>query len=290
MKRSTPRVLIVGAGHLGHAIYTSVSDYCDAALLTLRLADCTSLAGYTHAVNAAGKTDLAWCEANPGEALRANTIDAIHFARVVWASGARLIHLSSGCVWDGPYRVDGEPFGPEDPPTPTCIYAWTKALCDVELAVEAPRRGWSSLRLRQPFGSSDSPRNLLTKLLGYEKLLDTPNSMTSVPTVCATVRHLIEHDLSPLWGRVSCIYDKGEISPFAVGLRLARAGLRETPSRLKKSDLDAFHKPKRVDTVLRDRVFERTKLGVPVREAWREAIRGYVKSRAATVPEKAAPR
>jgi hypothetical protein len=38
---------------------------------------------------------------------------------------------------------------------------------------------------------------------------------------------------------------------------LSRHGMREQPQHLTKEDLDKFHKPKRVDTVLYDERFER---------------------------------
>ena len=73
--------------------------------------------------------------------------------------------------------------------------------------------------------------------------------------IIKTVRHCLasKEDWSGIWN----IYDSGITTPFEVGKMLAEAGLRETPIPLDKSELDTFHKPKRVDTVLYDERFER---------------------------------
>ena len=54
------------------------------------------------------------------------------------------------------------------------------------------------------------------------------------------------------------LYDRGITTPFEVGILLWKRRLREKPELLQKADLDAFHVPKRVDTVLRDDRFELT--------------------------------
>jgi dTDP-4-dehydrorhamnose reductase len=226
-------------------------------------------------VNCAGKTDLPWCEANARECIRCNLEEPVRLLdRVSMAFGDRvpMFHLSSGCVWDGPYRnkprpdrwVVGEaglpteyasPFEPDDPPTPACLYAWTKAACDSMLL---QRQGACVviLRPRQVYSPTYSPRNTLTKLLNYDKLLDTPNSMTSADTIAKTIEKLSVH------GRrggsfVVNVYDRGETSPFKVGMMLAERGLRKPPALLTKGELDVWHKPKRVDAVIHDEFFEK---------------------------------
>ena len=73
--------------------------------------------------------------------------------------------------------------------------------------------------------------------------------------IIKTVRHCLtaKNNWSGIWN----IYDKGISTPFDVGKMLAEAGLRALPLPLEKSELDTFHKPKRVDTVLYDERFER---------------------------------
>ena len=78
--------------------------------------------------------------------------------------------------------------------------------------------------------------------------------MSSMEIIIKTVRHCLisKTDWNGIWN----IYDKGIITPFEVGKILAETGLRQMPEALEKSELDTFHKPKRVDTVLYDERFE----------------------------------
>ncbi len=121
-------------------------------------------------INAAGKTDLAWCEANAREAIRSNLEAPVRlYERILkFNSSVRFIHFSSGCVWDGPYNADGLPFTPNSSPTPACLYSWTKAAADAMLLNLDPER-IAILRPRQVYSGYQHPRNSLLKLLRYPK-------------------------------------------------------------------------------------------------------------------------
>jgi nucleoside-diphosphate-sugar epimerase len=257
------RILLIGRGHLGAFLRERLGvppelhwkdelESLDGA--ALRRLDPEAV------VNTAGKTDLAWCEANARETFRCNVSAPLALWRAIQA--ARLertpfVHFSSGCVWDGPYREDGSPFGPEDPPRPACFYSWSKAACDALLLREAAGRPLIILRPRQVYSPLNSPRNTLAKLRLYPRLIETPNSMTSAETIARTLERLLAlpSDRLPR-GRIVAVYDRGVTSPFQVGQRLAQAGLRGEPARMPRAELDAAVKPKRVDVVLRDAWFE----------------------------------
>ena len=96
---------------------------------------------------------------------------------------------------------------------------------------------------------------MLLKLMGYPKLVDTPNSMSSLSVIEKTLRYLL--DAQDNWSGIWNVYDLGVATPFEIGEMLAREGLRERPVRISKEDLDQFHTPKRVDTVLYDSRFEK---------------------------------
>jgi len=208
-------------------------------------------------VNCAGKTDLAWCESNPLECFRSNVAAPLAlYRRIGWVFGrhARYLHLSSGCVWDGPFRRDGTPFHPADPPSPACFYSWTKAAVDALLLQELSTP-LLILRPRQLYSPDPVERNSLIKLCRYPRLVDTPNSMTSADTVRRTIETALT--ASPTaWNRVLAVYDRGIITPLQVGRLLAHAGLRRMPDSLSKLELDSWHKPRRVDVVLYDPFFE----------------------------------
>src|SRR5205814_707999 len=112
------------------------------------------------------------------------------------------------------------------------------------------------LRPRQVYSPLASPRNTLTKLNSYPKLLDTPNSMTSADTIAKTIETALHASDTRVWNRIMNVYERNASSPYEVGTLLAQAGCRKPPEKLNKSDLDSWHKPKRVDAVIEDKVFE----------------------------------
>lgn len=133
-------------------------------------------AGYT------GKPNVDACEQHKPQCLAANAV----LPGVVAAACDQLNlpwgHLSSGCIYTG-CREDGTGFREEDPPNfsfrqNNCsFYAGTKALGEEMLVGASKCFIW---RLRLPFSCNDSPRNYLSKLMHYERLLDVDNSLSEM--------------------------------------------------------------------------------------------------------------
>jgi len=258
------RVLLIGRGQVGSGLlevlqenYEVINWQGDIANVTIK-----DLQTYDPiaVINAAGKTDLAWCEAYPHETFRSNVEAPFDLYKLILSfnkgrnANVKYIHCSSGCVWDGPYDEEGNPFTPESPVSPAAFYSWTKASCDAMLLTAEPL-SVAVLRPRQVYSAKPSSRNSLIKLLKYPNLIDTPNSMSSLEVIGKTVLHLLEaqEDWSGIWN----IYDKGVTTPYKIGLMLHEAGLRSAPNVIQKSELDQWHKPRRVDTVLYDSRFEK---------------------------------
>src|SRR6185503_4612969 len=91
-------------------------------------------------------------------------------------------HISSGCIYTGS-KPDGSGFGEQDRPNFTfrqnncSFYSGCKALAE-ELLADAERCYlW---RPRMPFSHRDAPKNYLSKILNYEKLLDVTNSLSEL--------------------------------------------------------------------------------------------------------------
>ena len=257
------KIIIIGRGQVGTALRDALSeneihhwlkDIDDLSALEISEIKPDAI------INAAGKSDLKWCEENPRETFRCNIEAPVRlFQRITSVNSStthpiRFLHFSSGCIWDGPYDEHGKPFTPNHPARPAAYYSWTKAACDALLLGEDPRNV-AILRPRQVYSLQHSPRNTISKLSSYARLVTTPNSMSSMDVIIKTIRHCLSSmtDWSGIWN----IYDKGITTPFEVGKMLAEAGLREMPVPIEKSELDTFHKPKRVDTVLYDERFER---------------------------------
>lgn len=138
-------------------------------------------AGYT------GKPNVDACELHKHECLFGNAVlpgiiaDACADAGVPWG------HVSSGCIYTGE-RPDGRGFTEADPPnftfrTNNCsFYSGSKALGEEVLAGKSDVFIW---RLRIPFNQVDNPRNYLTKLMRYQRLLEATNSISHLEEFCA---------------------------------------------------------------------------------------------------------
>ena len=274
------KVLIIGRGQIGSALarmneHAEFGDFqisvWDRDIDDLSLADLKTLAPDS-IVNAAGKTNLAWCEEHAAEAIRSNLEAPVRlFERILSLQRVpRFIQLSSGCIWDGPYDRMGKPFTPDAPPSPAALYSWTKAACDALLLQRDPARV-AVVRPRQVYSAEANDRNMLVKLMRYPALVNTPNSISSMRTIMKTVAHLVS---AAEWSGVWNVYDLGIVTPYEIGKMLAEAGLREDPAIISKEELDVFHKPRRVDTVLYDERFERAIHPRSAREELLDAIEG----------------
>lgn len=131
-------------------------------------------AGYT------GKPNVDACEYDKTNCLLGNAILPGIIREVCEDRGLSWGHISSGCIFTSK-GTDGTPFVEEDIPnftfrTNNCsFYSGTKALGEEVLEGAEKCFIW---RLRIPFDERNNPRNYLTKLLMYDKLLDVENSIS----------------------------------------------------------------------------------------------------------------
>lgn len=192
--------LLGGSGYVGQAyqalltrkgipfrnLRRSELDYTDpdtlrAALQRDRPEFLINAAGYT------GKPNVDACELHRHECLFGNAVlpgriaTACADARVPWG------HVSSGCIYSGA-RPDGSGFTETDTPNFTfrtnhcSFYSGSKALGE-EVLQDIP--GVFLWRLRIPFNGVDNPRNYLTKLMRYARLLEATNSISQLDEFCA---------------------------------------------------------------------------------------------------------
>lgn len=172
---------IAERGHEPVGVGRSQCDVYDvdavAALLRSASPDAViNCAGFT------GRPNVEQCEANKADCLAANAYLPAQLAKACGSVGVPFAHVSSGCIYSG-RRGDGGGFRESDPPNfsfrhNNCSwYSGTKALGEELLADLPVRYIW---RVRFPFSATDSPRNYLSKLLHYERLLDVGNSLSSI--------------------------------------------------------------------------------------------------------------
>ena len=187
--------LLGGSGYVGQAYQTLLAqkgipfrnlrraevDYTDSSVLTAALKRdkpefLINSAGYT------GKPNVDACEIHKAECLLGNAVLPGTVAKACAETGVPWGHVSSGCIYTGA-RPDGTGFTEDDTPNFTfrqnncSFYSGTKALGEEVLADAANCYIW---RLRIPFDNIDNPRNYLTKLMRYAKLLEAANSISQL--------------------------------------------------------------------------------------------------------------
>lgn len=133
-------------------------------------------AGYT------GKPNVDACELHKAECLLGNAVLPGVVAKACEGAGVPWGHVSSGCIYsgDGPGAAG---FTELDPPNftfranPCSFYSGTKGLGEEVLEGHPNLFVW---RLRIPFDGVDNPRNYLTKLMRYPRLLEATNSISEL--------------------------------------------------------------------------------------------------------------
>lgn len=186
------RVLVFGNGWVGNKFAERLPDAEVTAVdITDRQAVRAELARRSPAVaiNAAGKTgkpNIDWCEEHKLETLASNTTGPLVLARECLDRGVFFVHVGSGCVYDG--DNGGKGYSEDDPPNYFgSFYSRTKIFSEQALR-ELPVL---QLRLRMPIDSVPGPRNLITKLVGYRKVISIPNSVSVLDDFFAASLELI---------------------------------------------------------------------------------------------------
>jgi dTDP-4-dehydrorhamnose reductase len=133
-------------------------------------------------INAAGVTgrpNVDWCEDNKQATIRANILGALNLADVAYLHNIHVTNFGTGCIYqyDSTHPMgSGIGFKEEDAPNfEGSIYSKTKIFLDKMLLVYP---NVLNLRLRMPISSDLHPRNFITKISRYQKVVNIPNSMT----------------------------------------------------------------------------------------------------------------
>jgi dTDP-4-dehydrorhamnose reductase len=135
----------------------------------------------THVLNAAGVTgrpNVDWCEDHKDETIRTNVIVCLNIADICAMKGIHHLLYATGCIfeYDDDHIIGGKSFTEDDVPNfHGSYYSHTKAMVEDMLKVFPTT---CTLRVRMPISDDLSPRNFVTKIVKYDKVVNIPNSMT----------------------------------------------------------------------------------------------------------------
>lgn len=208
----------VGRGDLDFAEAGSLRAF----LLSQKPALVVNCVGFT------GKPNVDACETQQEACRFGNVTLPVRVAEVCRDLNLPLAQISSGCIYQGP-RDPADPlagFREDDPPNfsfrhpPCSFYSGTKAEMEEKL------RGFPNLfilRLRMPFWRVDEPRNLLSKLIRYPRILEARNSLSQAEEFVAAALELW-HRRAPFGTYHIC--NPGSVLTSEILAKLAKAGLR----------------------------------------------------------------
>ncbi|KAF3959616.1 hypothetical protein ACB098_10G058700 [Castanea mollissima] len=158
----------------------------------------------SHVFNAAGVTgrpNVDWCESHKVETIRTNVVGTLTLADVCRDKGIVLINYATGCIFE--YDSDhplGSGVGYKEEDTPNFIgsfYSKTKAMVEDLLK---NYENVCTLRVRMPISSDlSNPRNFITKITRYEKVVNIPNSMTILDELLPISIEMAKRNLTGIW-------------------------------------------------------------------------------------------
>jgi len=182
--------LIFGNGFIGN----NFNDYLkDTIISKVRIKDvndiCVEIEKHNPQVviNCIGKTGIPnvdWCESHKEETFFSNVTVSTYIAEVCENIGLYMVHMGSGCIYEG----DASYTEDSNPNFKGSFYSKTKIYSEQILK---QYNNVLQIRIRMPVDNKPSPRNLITKLVGYSKVINTPNSVTCIPDMLGAASRLM---------------------------------------------------------------------------------------------------
>lgn len=199
-------ILILGKGYTGTALYTHLNNNHEHAVRIHSKSECnyddvtsfvTMLQGATNkpdlVINASGYTgrpNVDACEDDRHNTWYYNVDVPGMLGDTCNKHGVKFIHISSGCIYSG-YEKS---FDEYDQPNFGLLSDESSWYSKTKHAGELILNGTDAhiFRIRMPFCGTTSPRNVMSKLLKYDNVIDQLNSLTCIEDFCAFVEKYIE--------------------------------------------------------------------------------------------------
>ncbi len=195
--------LLFGNGWIGNKF----KDYLKAPL---SFADITNTTAVNEAIesnkpsviiNCAGKTgkpNIDWCEDHSLETFISNVQGPLTLANICRERDIHFVHISSGCIYTG--DNNGQGYSETDTPNYFgSFYSRSKIMAEELL------KSYSllTLRLRMPVDKAPHGRNLITKLVKYQRVINVPNSLSMVDDFLYASKLLMEKERTGIYNIVN---------------------------------------------------------------------------------------
>ncbi len=271
------KYLIFGNGYLGNQFNDYLGD--EGVLSELRISDERAVVAEIEkhnpefVINCLGKTgrpNVDWCEEHKVETMHSNVIVPALIQAACEKKGKKMVHLSSGCLYSG--DKNGRGFSEEDEPNfYGSFYSRTKILAE---RILKEFDNVLIIRPRMPLDGKPSVRNLLDKLLKYEKVISINNSISVIDDLLRITKELMECDASGVFN----VVNKGAIKHDKIlGIFSEASGRKLDFEVISAHELDAITLAKRSNCVLSVGKLESLGIEVPeVHDAVKKCVAEYV--------------
>lgn len=156
----------------------------------------------THVLNCAGLTgrpNVDWCEDHKQQVLRVNVIGTSILADECYKNNVHYTYVGTGCIfeYDDDHPIGGPGFLEHDKPNfDKSFYSYSKIM------TENIAKHFSTsliLRVRMPLSDDLNPRNFITKISLYEKVVNVPNSMSILHDLLPVIPDMMEKSLTGVY-------------------------------------------------------------------------------------------
>lgn len=201
-------ILVLGKGFIGakiqQALHCAVSEkriasYADAEkeIVAYRPTVIINCIGTT------GSRNVDDCELDKDRTLSSNTFVPVILGEAALRRGIKLVHISSGCIYRYDYAHDKPITETKTPDFFELFYSRSKIYAERALETLSRRANVLIVRIRIPLDNRPHPRNILTKLINYKKVIDIPNSVTYLPDFEKALQHLLRIDARGIYNVVN---------------------------------------------------------------------------------------
>lgn len=202
------KILILGKGFIGTHLQKSlncrisnelIKSYKDAERIVSKYNPKIII----NCIGITGRRNVDDCELDIDGVLLANSFVPVFLAEVCLRKNIKLVHISSGCIFNYDYKKDKPIKEASQDYFFKLFYSRSKIYS--ERAIEKLSRDYNILivRIRIPLINEKHPKNLLDKLLKYNKVIDIPNSVTYIPDFVKALKHLVRIDAKGVYNVVN---------------------------------------------------------------------------------------
>lgn len=195
------KILILGNGFLGNRLYNYFRDNREDVILSdERIGPVITYKEIKNLINKynpesvltcigkTGRPNVDWCESNKESTFFSNVTIPTFIAEVCNDMNIRMLHLGSGCIYEG--DNEGKGYSEDDEPNfRGSFYSRTKIYSEQILS---GYKDILQLRIRIPVDNRPGDRNLIDKLLKYNKVINEQNSITYIPDFLKIVTELMD--------------------------------------------------------------------------------------------------